>query len=169
MADLIVAVPKLLDQIVDSAGRGQAVAVLSMNVYCWPHRAVHTLSLNDVEALVYTLGVMAVDGYQLGDGEQPHAQDCPLDVLRLGHNPEGYAEHVEQGVVCRVALLVDELPAGELLDADRRGQLVDGSLDCPECRSGKCGNCSEVAFDVNDRQVDCPCNDRGHVHIGRPE
>jgi hypothetical protein len=36
---------------------------------------------------------------------------------------------------------------------------------CPECRSGKCGNCSGVAFNAADEQVGCPCADAGHQPV----
>jgi|GEM_PF-6750387 len=120
----------------------------AMAVYCWQHRATHQLQLEDVEVLVYVLGAMVVDGYKLGDDSTQHAPDCPIEMVQLGRNAEGYAEHVEQGIdgrsaddpvssvieavpsigpqICQMASARcpghAAVPAGEQLDAERRGQ-----------------------------------------------
>lgn len=87
-----------------------SIGVVRLRLFCWPHNCVHTLAAEQVEQLVYTLGVMAVDqrsahlAYQLlglADDDYLATPDCPLTVLRLGHDAEAYAEHVEQGVDAR--------------------------------------------------------------------
>jgi len=119
----------------------------AMALYCWPHRATHQLQVADVEVLVAALGAMVVDGYQLGDGDTRHAPDCLLDVIRLGYDPEGYGEHVEQAIACRLAddpvssviESVPGVPAGEQLDAERRGERSGFCDPCPDheaCATG---------------------------------
>jgi hypothetical protein len=33
---------------------------------------------------------------------------------------------------------------------------------CPDCRDGKHGNCAEFAFDADDNEVPCPCEQHSH-------
>lgn len=78
--------------------------VAGLNLYCWPCRTVHQFDLDDVEKIVYTLGASEWDGWN--DAHMPSGDEhpqCLREILRLADNPEGYAEHVEQGVECREA------------------------------------------------------------------
>lgn len=75
----------------------------TVTLYCWPHKANHTLPADDVERIVYALGGIAVDARgtePIGCDPMPQP-DCPLSLLRLADDSEGYAEHVEQGFTCR--------------------------------------------------------------------
>ena len=85
------------------------VGVIRIRLYCWPHRAVHTLESADVERAVYALGAMAADSYAAGMDDQRRGVTealvpdlmCLLDVLESTHTDEGYREHVEQGITGR--------------------------------------------------------------------
>lgn len=117
-------------------------SMTAMAHYCWAHQTAHQLQIDDVEVLVATLGAMVVDGYKLGEDTTRHAPDCLLDVIRLGRDSDGYAEHTDQAVAGRVAadpvsMVIEAVPAGEQLDAERRGEQHDETCPwCPkQCRS----------------------------------
>jgi hypothetical protein len=119
---------------------------LTMNFYCWPCRTVHAFGLEDVEKIVYALGAAEILAYDSGyqdatdriertrPAEGPSA--CLRTALRDADNPEVFAEHTEQGVECRAAADCCDVPtgigarhdcpapAGEALDAERRGDVV---------------------------------------------
>lgn len=92
-----------------------AIPLLTMNLYCWQHKANHTLPLADVERIVYALGAEVgyvyastfgrdMSTYEDMDGEP----DCLLDVLKgattgLFATTDQFAAHVERGVECRAA------------------------------------------------------------------
>lgn len=58
----------------------------TVTLYCWPHKANHTLPLADVEKIVYSLGGMTSRAYELGrDGETAGAElPCLLNALDAG-------------------------------------------------------------------------------------
>lgn len=91
-----------------------------LNLYCWPHNAVHTFPVADVERIVYALGVEIV---HQRDAERVRAESpadfgtqCPIEALRWAG--DGYADHVEQSIECRKAgAFVPDLDDG-VVDAE---------------------------------------------------
>jgi hypothetical protein len=84
-----------------------------LNLYCWPHNAVHTFPVADIERIVYALGPVGNDQYASGFEDADNQvgplrevtdpQPCWAEVLRWAGDSEMYAEHVEQGIGCREA------------------------------------------------------------------
>lgn len=80
---------------------------VEMRLWCWQHKANHTLPLADVERIVYALGWHSINNNWMPGAwenrvEQPHPL-CPLFILSWAVGEGAYAEHVEQGVECRAA------------------------------------------------------------------
>jgi hypothetical protein len=87
----------------------EPVIFRQLNLYCWPCKAVHALPLVDVEKVVYALGAMEADGYQMAKDDpamasamaEDDAPTCLTTVLTFAHSD--LAAHVEQGAACREA------------------------------------------------------------------
>jgi hypothetical protein len=115
----------------------EAPAFRRLRLYCWPCNGVHEFALPDVEQIIYALGMAEVEAFRLGGviGEQTQCREladagpsCLRHILSAAGDADLSAEHVEQGVICRAAadtVTPGVLPAGEQLDAERRGQDAD--------------------------------------------
>jgi len=101
---------KLADLLDDPAPEGRPIGLVEFDIravrlslFCWACNGVHTLSAEDNEVLVYTL--IAWIGDLDGGGRAVDADlgpVCLLEAIRGGGSAEGYAEHVEQGIACRI-------------------------------------------------------------------
>jgi len=86
-----------------------------LRLYCWPCGAVHEFEIPDVERIVYALGAAEVlathmQSETFTDQDRADAREmanagttCLATILDCSHDPEVFAEHVEQGVECREA------------------------------------------------------------------
>ena len=85
------------------------IEAINLRLYCWQHKANHTLPLADVERIVYALmadALMVSMANSLPDtADLPQSViPCQLEILKNWANDiEVFAEHVEQGVGCRIA------------------------------------------------------------------
>jgi hypothetical protein len=73
-------------------------------LYCYACNDSHELTVGDRERLIYVLQAGELTAaLQLDDAliREPDTYDCLLTWLELSHDLEGYAEHVEQAVLCR--------------------------------------------------------------------
>jgi hypothetical protein len=115
----------LLDQ-VSTDGKHHTTV---LNLYCWPHNAVHAFPVADVEEIVYALAADPTDSYRSGWDDRAAAElhavrhggpvagpteghpgiPCLKEVLKnWARDSEVYAEHVEQGVGCRKAAVIPD-------------------------------------------------------------
>jgi hypothetical protein len=110
MADLLHAV-SYTPRAMTMAGPVESFHEVAVNLYCWPHKTVHRFDLADVEQIVYALGAAERDGHRAGADDPSFGRQvarlqaaCLREVLKTwAGDPDLFAEHVEQGVECRVA------------------------------------------------------------------
>jgi hypothetical protein len=120
------------------------IGAVRLSLFCWACNGVHSLLAEQVEVLVYTLCGWIADI----DTDTARAVDvdlvplCLLEAIEGGGSAEGYAEHVEQGIACRIYASTDARPIeqdepGPNLACDRCGDLarhmIAGALLCDEC------------------------------------
>lgn len=79
-----------------------------MNVYCYPHKTNHTLTQGQAEKVIYALSgevgtaLCEPDGDRIYAGEDGFAHiPCPLEMLKMAGDCEGYAELTETCVDAR--------------------------------------------------------------------
>lgn len=69
------------------------------------HRAGHDLTAEQVERVVYAFSAALLDEGMAGEEgpyyDDPDAEPCPMEMLRMANDGEGYLEHVDQRVAHR--------------------------------------------------------------------
>jgi hypothetical protein len=82
------------------AGSG---ATLSIELYCEACHDLHRVTMLEIEWLVYALEAMQREDLAVSR-PAPDEATCLNDVVSLARDPEGYLEHTDVLMGCRVAL-----------------------------------------------------------------